>query len=44
MQNVWFKWRFRIVVTVLFAEGTVRANGAGDHVFQCRGNPFAGAA
>ena len=35
MQNVWFKWRTRdtcesIVVTVSFAEGIVRANGAGD--------------
>ena len=49
MQNVWFKWRARdtcesIVVTVSFAEGIVRANGAGDRVVQCRGNSVAGAA
>ena len=47
--NVWFKLRTRdtfesIVVTVSFSEGTVRENGAGDCVVQCRGNSVAGAA
>ena len=41
MRNVWFKWRTRetcesIVATVSFAEGIVRANGAGDRVVEIR--------